>query len=100
MREDVAVTVPGLGCRVGEVRVLLVAGRGGAGDEAVERLTGGVLAEADAGDQVWLRAEAVLVGDTQVVGVGHLFEGHVELAGFALQQLACRSRWRARAGAR
>ena len=50
-------------------------------------MAGGVFAEADAGDEVGLRAEAVLVGDAEVVGVGEFFEGYVEFAGFALEEL-------------
>ena len=63
-------------------------GQRAAGLELVEHLAGGELAEADAGQQVFFAAEAVLVGDAVVVGGLVLVDGDLVLAGLALQELA------------
>jgi hypothetical protein len=62
-------------------------GDGGAGFELVEDLAGGVFAEADAGEQLGLGAEAVLGGDLVVVGLVIFGERHLVLAGFAVEEL-------------
>jgi len=61
---------------------------GGPRLQLIEHLARGVLAEADAGEQLGLRTEAVLGGDLVVVSLVILGERHLVLARLALQQLA------------
>ena len=72
------------GARLG---LLVIGGQRAAGLQLVEHLARGVFAEADAGEQIFFAAQAVLVRDAVEVGGLELVQRHLVFAGLALQQL-------------
>jgi hypothetical protein len=62
-------------------------GHGASGFKLVEGLAGGVFSEANGRQQVVVRSESVLVGDTVVVGGLEAVKRDLELTGFAFEKL-------------